>query len=268
VTRCFYGLLPVFALAACVDSDHPGAGDAPGGSDSASGSDSAGDTALNGALADPPLDQSSEGSGGADAALTASLQASGVDYVLLAPTGSAAGHRRAFLLVIAGAEGARGMMNNLQQVAEYGGIDNALIAVVAASDGVTASDAAVVLDAVRATFDVDNDRTWLLSEGSGTAVGLDLGLQRRASYFAAYWANDVDAQAVAVQRARTLGFAPWGNVGPGGNSSDANGIVGAMRGAGWQTPTDAPYAGSGSSSFGSEQQFLAAVGFFYDKARN
>ena len=99
-------------------------------------------------------------------------------------------------------------------------------------------------------------------------MGLDLGLQRRASYFAAYWANDVDAQAVAVQRARTLGFAPWGNVGPGGNSSDADVIVGAMQGAGWQTPSDAPYAGSGSSSFGAEQQFLAAVGFFYDKARN
>ena len=168
MTRCFYGLLLVFALAACVDSDNPGGGDAPGGYDSASGSDSAGDTALNGALADPPLDQSSEGSGGADAALTASLQASGVDYLLLAPTGSAVGHRRPFLLVIAGAESARGMMNNLQQVAEYGGIDNALIAVVAASDGVTASDAAVVLDAVRASFDVDNDRTWLLSDTVGS----------------------------------------------------------------------------------------------------
>ncbi len=139
---------------------------------------------------------------------------------------------------------------------------------VAASDGVTSSDAAVVLDAVRATFDVDNDRTWLLSEGSGTAVGLELGLQLRASYFAAYWANDVDAQAASVEPARELGFAPWGNVGPGGNVADADVIVSAMRGAGWQTPTDAPYAGSGSASFGSEQQFLAAVGFFYDKGRN
>ena len=55
MTRCFYGLLLAFALAACVDSGNPGAGDAPGAADSS------GDTALNGALADPPLDQSSEG---------------------------------------------------------------------------------------------------------------------------------------------------------------------------------------------------------------
>ena len=268
----FFRWCPVFLLSACADSDKGwGAGGGSQLDSSGSGADSGADSALDGALADPPLDDSSHGSGGSDAALTASLRASGVDYLLLAPTGSATGRRRAFLLVIAGAEGASGMMNNLQQVAEYGGIDNALIAVVAASGttgALTVDDAAIVLDAVRSSFDVDNDRTWLLSEGTGTRVGLELGLQRRAGYFAAYWANDVDAQAATAQPARALGFAPWGNVGPGGDAPDASAIVAAMQGAGWQTPPDSPYSGSGSTSFGSEQQFLAAVGFFFDKARN
>ena len=47
-----------------------------------------------------------------------------------------------------------------------------------AVDGTTAraADGAAVLDAVRADFDVDNDRTWLLSESAGTAAGLLAGL--------------------------------------------------------------------------------------------
>ena len=215
---------------------------------------------------EPPLGETSNGSGGADASSSTALSAGGSSYLLLAPSGSASADTLCFLLVYSGTEGSTGMMSNMRQVAPYFGMEDCLVAVL---DGTTsdAADGAAVLDDVRASFDVDNDRTWLLSESAGTREGLALGFDLRQSYFAAYWANDVNAAAAPALTADDLGFAPWGNSGPGGDLPDANTIVDGMRDAGYRLPSDAPYSGSGSTTHGSSDQFLAAVDFFADKRR-
>lgn len=215
---------------------------------------------------DPPLGGTSGGSGGADHSKSTTITAGGVSYLLLAPSGSSTGKHRSFLVVISGTEGAAAMMSNMSQVAPYYDLDQTLIAVL---DGTTQdeTDAATVIDDVRADYDVDNDRTWLMSESAGTRAGLKLGFHTRQSYFAAYWANDVNFQDTPGETAAQLGFAPWGNAGPGGDQPDADAIVSAMASAGYQLPSDAPYSGSGSDTHGSSQQFLAAVSFFADKAR-
>jgi len=120
---------------------------------------------------------------------------------------------------------------------------------------------------VRAAYDIDNDRTWLLSESAGTTAGLELGLDRRPSFFAAYWANDVNAQRTPTYTATELGFAPWGNAGPGGAYADADAIVAGMAAAGYRLPSDAPYSGPGAGTHGDTNQFIAAVEFFVGKTR-
>src|SRR5580658_9197109 len=72
---------------------------------------------------------------------------------------------------------------------------------------------ATALDDVRSKYDVDNDRTYLLGESAGTTAALQLGFQLRQSYFAAYWANDVNASDMPGQNASQLLFAPWGQAG-------------------------------------------------------
>jgi hypothetical protein len=124
-----------------------------------------------------------------------------------------------------------------------------------------------VLDDVRSDYDVDNDRTYLLSESAGTSAGLSLGLSLRQSYFAAYWANDVNASSTPELDAGELCFAPFGNAGPGGDYADANAIVNGMKNAGYQTPPPAPYDGPGSNQHGSTDQFLAALEWFAGKSR-
>lgn len=52
-----------------------------------------------------------------------------------------------------------------------------------------------VLDHVRSQYNIKNDRTYLLGESVGTRAALSLGLDKCQSYFAAYWANDVNASA-------------------------------------------------------------------------
>ena len=158
------------------------------------------------------------------------------------------------------------MMSNMRQVAPYFGLEDCLVAVL---DGRTtsASDGAAALDGLRGLYDVDNDRTWLLSESAGTSAGLELGLGLRQSYFAAYWANDVNAAGAPALDAGALGFAPWGNAGPGGDFVDAESIVSGIADAGYRLPADAPYSGPGADSHGSTDQFLAAVDFFADKRR-
>ena len=115
--------------------------------------------------------------------------------------------------------------------------------------------------------DIDNDRTWLLSESAGTGAGLQLAFHLRPTYFAAFWANDVNTSDTPGQTADDLGFAPWGNAGPGGDYNDANIIVDGMEAAGYRLPADAPYSGTGSNQHGSTEQFLAAVSFFPGKSR-
>jgi len=215
---------------------------------------------------EPPLDSSSGGSGGSDHPSSASLEVSGVSVWLLAPSGVSGRSSVPLLMVISGTEGSQTMMSNMVQVAPYFGLGDALVAVL---DGryASASDGAVVLDGLRESYDVDNDRTWLLSESAGTRVGLQLAFHERPSWFAAYWANDVNASDEPSVHADQLGFAPWGNAGPGGDWPDAQAIVAGMSDAGWQLPADAPYSGAGSDTHGSTDQFLAAVEFFSGKER-
>lgn len=253
-----------------------GSGD-NGSGDNGSGDNGSGDNGGNGGnggkggnggsdSVDPPLGASSGGDGGSDSPTPTAVSWGGVDSRLLAPTGSSSGHRVPFLLVISGTEGADAMMNNMKQVTGYAHISDAIV-VVLDGQSVNGAEAATVVDEVRDAYDVDNDRTWLLSESAGTTPGLSVGLNLRQSYFAAYWVNDVNTRDTPAETAEALGFAPWGNAGPGGDTADAEAIVDGMRAAGYQLPDDAPYSGPGSTSHGSSAQFLEAVSFFSDKAR-
>ena len=56
--------------------------------------------------------------------------------------------------------------------------------------------------------------------------------------------------------------------GPGGRLADATAIVTAMKNAGYRLPTQAPYAGPGSTEHGNLQQVDAALAFFSGKSRN
>ena len=105
-----------------------------------------------------------------------------------------------------------------------------------------------------------------VASGSGSDR-LSLGFHLRQSYFAAYWANDVNANDAPAKTAAQLGFAPWGQVGPGGDLADANAIVSAMRTAGYRLPTPAPYNGAGSGTHGDPNQFIAAISWFPGKTR-
>jgi len=215
---------------------------------------------------DPPSGESSGGSGGAAASGSVRVTSTGgVTYRIIAPgtTGP-----QQFMIVYSGTEGGQNMVNNILSVMDYCGIGDFIFAVI---DGVDywedGQAGAYVLDAVRAQYDVDNDRTFLLSESAGTRAGLQLGLDLRQSYFAAYWANDVNASGTPTLTASDLGFAPYGNAGPGGDFPDATAIVNGMIAAGYRCPAPAPYDGPGSGSHGSTEQFLAAFQWFAGKSR-
>jgi hypothetical protein len=217
---------------------------------------------------EPPLGGASAGSGG-EAPVAGELRTAGaIQYRLVVPSSYAASRPSALLLVYSGTEGGAAMTANMQSVAAFVGLDDCIIAVL---DGTTyrgdGAAGATVLDALRGSYNIDNDATWLLSESAGTTAGLELGLRLRPSYFAAYWANDVNAAATPARTAAELGFAPWGNAGPGGDFADAAAIVAAMRTAGYRLPADAPYSGPGAGVHGSTDQFLAACQFFPGKTR-
>jgi hypothetical protein len=172
------------------------------------------------------------------------------------------------MIVYSGVEGGATMTNNLLQVADYTGTGGFVFAVL---DGKTYNgngDAgAAVLDDVRGLWDIDNDRTYLLSESAGTTAGLELGFSLRPSWFAAYWANDVNAAATPSVPAAELGFAPWGNAGPGGAYAQADAIVAGMTAAGWRVEQPAPYNGPGSDTHGDVDQFLNALAWFPGRSR-
>lgn len=216
----------------------------------------------------PALGGSSGGKGGAASSGGVVQSANGTSYILITPAGFSAGSSYPLLLVISGTEGYQVMAQNLKSVAAYAGLSGLIFAVI---DGKATYDngqaCADVLDQVRAGYNVDNDRTYLLSESAGTRAGLQLGLKLRQSYFAAYWANDINAAASPTKTAAQLGFKPWGNAGPGGQVSLANSIVSGMKAAGYRLPAQAPYAGNGAGQHGSTPQFLAAVKFFNGKSR-
>lgn len=213
---------------------------------------------------DPPFGDSSKGTGGATASGTI-VSAGGVTYRMIAPAPSAA---MPLLVVYSGTEGGATMTNNLLSLRGMTGSAGFLFAVL---DGKTYFDngdaGATVLDDVRKKYDVDNDRTYLLSESAGTRAGLKLGFHLRQSYFAAYWANDVNFADGPEKIATTLGFAPHGQAGPGGDLPNATQIVTKMKAAGYRVPTPAPYDGPGSTMHGAPQQFIAAVSWFPGKTR-
>jgi hypothetical protein len=214
----------------------------------------------------PPFGGSSGGSGGAAPVNGTAQQAGNVSYFLIVP--SSVAKPSPFLLVYSGTEGGATMTSNLSQVGSVTQTSGFIRAVL---DGVVyngnANAGAAVLDAVRSKYDVDNDRTYLLSESAGTSAGLALGFTLRQSYFAAYWVNDINASASPSQSASQLGIAPWGQVGPGGDFTDANAVVAAMQAAGYRLPNPAPYNGTGAGTHGDPNQFVAAVSFFPGKTR-
>ena len=214
----------------------------------------------------PPFGGTSGGSGGAAPEQGATVTAGGVTYNLIVPPSPAT--PSPLLLVFSGTEGGATMTQNLLAVGPSTGTDGFIEAVL---DGVTyngdGAAGATVLDDVRAKYDIDNDRTYLLGESAGTTAALALGFHLRQSYFAAYWANDVNASDAPGQNASQLGFAPWGQAGPGGDVGDAQAIVSAMQSAGYRLPNPAPYDGPGSQTHGDPQQFIAAVSWFPGKTR-
>jgi len=195
-------------------------------------------------------------------------QAGGIQYRLVVPSSYVAGHATPLLIVYSGTEGGQQMTSNLMQVASFTGSASFIEAVL---DGVTyngnGNAGATVLDDVRAKYDIDNDRTYLLGESAGTTAAEALGFHLRQSYFAAYWANDVTTAASPQQSAATLGFAPWGQVGPGGQFAIASSIASSMQTAGYRLPNPAPYAGNGAGTHGDPNQFIAAISWFPGKTR-
>jgi pimeloyl-ACP methyl ester carboxylesterase len=172
------------------------------------------------------------------------------------------------MVIFSGTEGASQMASNMVNLAPMYSLKDVIFAVLDGPSTVNNGQAgATVLDDVRARYNIDNDRTFLIGESAGTGAALQLGLKLRQSYFAAYWANDVVAAATPAKNATALGFAPWGNAGPGGQAAKAQSIVDGMRAAGYRLPADAPYSGAGAGSHGSPQQFMAALSFFGGKSR-
>ena len=234
-----------------------------GGSGTA-GSDAAGSSG--GPPGGPPFGDSSKGSGGPAPVAGTTAQAGGITYRLIVPPSPA---KPAPLLVIySGTEGGAQMTMNAKSVGPLTKTDGFLVAVL---DGVTYNGngmaGATVLDDVRAKYDIDNDRTYLLGESAGTTAAFALGFHLREAWFAAYWANDVNAVDGPATPAAALGFAPSGQVGPGGQLATAQQIVMKMQTAGYQVSMPAPYNGPGSTTHGDPQQFIAAMTWFPGKTR-
>lgn len=245
-------------------SDSGGAGSGGHDSSTSGGEDDGADTDDLPPL-EPPAGESSKGSGGPSGAGIALETPQGEQYRIITPQGSGPYE---LLLVISGVEGAQTMTNNLVGLAGQTQTAHMLRAVV---DGeVYFGDEMVgehVLDDVRSRYDVDNDHTYLLSESAGTISGLSVGLVRRQSYFAAYWANDINAGTDPVKTAEEIGFAPYGGVGPGGELAGAEDLIAGMQAAGYRTPPPAPYDGPGAGVHGDPNQFIYALSWFDGKSR-
>lgn len=192
-----------------------------------------------------------------------------MSYRLIVPGSYTPSGPRPLLVVFSGTEGGATMTQNLLGLGSSTGVDRYICAVL---DGVTyrgnGSAGATALDDVRARYNIDNDRMYLLGESAGTTAALQLGLQLRQAFFAAYWANDVNATASPSKTASQLGFAPWGQVGPGGQLTLATQIVNGMRQAGYRLPDPAPYQGPGYQQHGNIDQFISALSWFQGRTRH
>lgn len=219
-------------------------------------------------VVDPPLRASSKGSGGPAPVDGTPLTVQTITYRLIVPA-TYSGAATPLLIVFSGTEGGATMTQNLTSLGSSTKTEGMIRAVL---DGVkyngNGEAGATVLDEIRAKYNIDNDRTYLLGESAGTTAAMKLGFHLRQSSFAAYWANDVNATDAPQNSAGALGFSPHGQAGPGGDLQDATSIVAAMKSAGYRVPTPAPYDGPGSTQHGSPQQLIAAITFLADKNRN
>jgi poly(3-hydroxybutyrate) depolymerase len=218
----------------------------------------------------PPFGGSSMGTGGnypVAGDLVTSKDGT-VQYRLIVPQSYVPGTPTPLLIVYSGTEGSQPMSINLmsyeQQTGMSGFIRACLHGVVYYGNG---QAGATVLDEMRAEYDIDNDRTYLMGESAGTTAAEQLGFYLRESYFAAYWANDVTAPDSPQQTAAQIGFAPWGQSGPGGQVAIATQIVSGMQAAGYRVPNPAPYDGTGYDTHGDLTQLQAAFSFFAGKTR-
>jgi hypothetical protein len=242
---------------------------ASGSSSGASGSSSSSSGGISGPGV-PPFGGSSKGTGG-NSPVNGDLVTTtngAVQYRLIVPPSYVPGTPTPLLIVYSGTEGSQPMSVNLMSYAQQTGMDGFIRAclhgVVYYGNG---QAGATVLDDLRAQYDIDNDRTYLMGESAGTTAAEQLGFYLRESYFAAYWANDVTAPDSPQQTAMQIGFAPWGQSGPGGQVAIATQIVGGMQTAGYRVPNPAPYDGPGYDTHGDLNQLQAAFSFFAGKTR-
>lgn len=215
----------------------------------------------------PPLGGSSKGTGGRSPVNGSTLTAGGATFDLIVPASYNSSKPNPLMIVYSGVEGRKQMTQNLLQLRGRTGTGHIIFAVLDGRSS-SASHGAAVIDELRSKYNIDNDKTYLLSESAGTRAGLQLGFELRQSYFAAFWANDVTCAGKPKLKASQLGFKPHGNSGPGGNFSAARAIVAGMKEAGYRLPKDAPYSGPGAGTHGDPQQFKAALKFFPGKSRN
>ncbi|TET38294.1 MAG: hypothetical protein E3J72_03525 [Planctomycetota bacterium] len=217
-----------------------------------------------------PFGGSSGGTGGSGSGngLTTS---SGVSYNLIVPSSYGEGSPNEFMVVYSGNEGVGTMTSNLYSIPTRTGTSHYIFAVLdGPTYGTSGQPGSDVLDEVRASYNINNDMTYCLGESRGTGGAANLAFELRQDVFAAYWANDI-TQAISAhhpaQTASELGFAPWGNAGPGSQVALAQQVVQEMRDAGYQLPDDAPYSGPGYMDHGSIDQLEAALSFFVGKSR-
>jgi len=218
---------------------------------------------------DPPIGKSSKGSGGT-APISGDLQnTDGINYYLIVPAEYSESVPIPLLLVYSGTEGGSNMTKNLISLEAVGNLGGYIKAILDGKNyygnGTAGSK---VIDHLRTLYNIDNDRTYLLSESAGTSAGLELGFTLKQSYFAAFWVNDLnDSSFTPAKNSTELGFKPWGQAGPGGNFSDANIVINSMKEAGYRLPTEAPYNGTGADAHGNTTQFINAAKWFYGKSR-
>ena len=214
----------------------------------------------------PPFGASSNGSGGTYPINGTRVSANGVTCSMIVPSSYNPANPTCFVLAYSGCEGDQTFASAIKSAVGQTGTSSFIFAIL---DGYVASanDGVTVMNYIREKYNIDNDKTYMLTESAGTPEGMKVGFDVLQSYFAAYWANDIICAGGPAKTAAQLGFAPWGNSGPGGDFADAETIVDNMRAAGYRLPPDAPYSGAGSSAHGSPSQYMAALSFFPGKTR-
>ncbi len=266
----------IFAIPGCSSGKKSGSsssssGGSGGGGGTGTGGGGTGGTGTGGGgnvgLSHIPLGGSSEGSGGKSPdECFDPITANGSPCHMLVPTTYNDAVPNELMIAISGVEGVVQQTQNLRNMRGMAGIERFIFATLDGRSS-SAQDAANVLDYVRENYNIDNDKTYLLSESAGTGAGLSLGFDLRPEYFAAYWADSITHGGTPTKTASELGFAPWGNVGPGGAFAAAQQIVDGMRDAGYRLPDDAPYSGPGAETHGSMTMYLEALKFFDGKSR-